>query len=81
MREETLEFLDEIDEMLLHEEKLYEFARTTLEGIRFTVYATDHITAPQRAAINNIRNSRLPGHGEAPGWKRRYEGFYRGKEK
>jgi hypothetical protein len=43
----------------------YEFAHHTLSGIYETVEANEHCTERQRKAVNNIRNSKRIGRGDA----------------
>lgn len=77
-KEEIDDFLEEID--ALREDDRYKFADTTLSGIRKTVEDTKQISARQRQAIKNIRESR-DGTRDEKNWNRRYEGHSSSKEK
>jgi multidrug resistance efflux pump len=63
------DFLFEIDEM--REDARFKFADATLLGIRETVEKTKLVTANQKRAIANIRESKEELQKE---WTRRYEG-------
>lgn len=71
------EFLELIEEM--REDDKYKFADDILRGIHDTVSRTREVTERQERAIHNIKESKEPK--QAPEWKRRYEGYGRGKDK
>ncbi len=74
-RTEWYAFTQEIDALLGSEQ--YTWAEGTLSGIRETVERTQQVTAGQRKAVANIRAAK-----ERPrrdGFRRRYEGFGRGR--
>lgn len=73
MSQEVDDFSDLIGEML--EDEKYDFASTTLTGIRVTVHQTQRVTPGQRQAVENIRASKDDESSRpSKNWKRRYEG-------
>ena len=77
MTPEVEDFIFELNEML-DDEDTYSFARNTLIGIRTTVTATNTVTAQQRSALHNIRESTQR---KVQRWDRRYEGFHSDRER
>lgn len=67
-------FVTTLDEMLLGGG--YEWAETTLEGIRDIVAKAARVTVGQRRAVDNIRRSVEEPRHDRPS-RRRYEGFGR----
>lgn len=70
-------FLALLDDMVTDD--FYAFARTTIEGIRSTVRASDQVTEGQKDAIHNIRVGAQRAEDsrqrwERSSWGRRYEG-------
>jgi len=68
------DFLHELEE--LSDDQRFNWATTTITGIRDTVERTQRVTPGQYIAISNIRKSVEQRESKA-GWSRRYEGHGR----
>lgn len=66
------DLIEEINEML--DDEKYNFASTTLIGIRDTVTRTRVVTPRQLEAVMNIKASKKQNEETKAKWSRRYEG-------
>lgn len=70
---EWYQFCQRLDELI--ESGHYSWASDTLTGIRDSVERYKVVTPGQRSAVDNVEAAR----GRSDGWRRRYEGFGRGR--